>query len=76
MQFSLTFCTLFYMLSKHLEFLSFQTAHQIIPGIFLHLPLTFACTPASSQHSKASATFLGIVHDNGIAYLCYSVMQM
>ena len=80
MQFSLTFCTLFSMLSKHLEFLSFQTAHQIAPGIILHLPLSLACTPSFPQLIKASATFLGMVQEmplrlRNILHKCWVYLQ-
>uniref|UniRef100_A0A0V0GIA4 Putative ovule protein n=1 Tax=Solanum chacoense TaxID=4108 RepID=A0A0V0GIA4_SOLCH len=49
--------------SKHLEFLSFQIAHHIEAGIILHLVLSFARAPASSQLYNASVTLLGIVQD-------------
>ena len=63
MQLSFTLCTLFSMLSKHLEFLSFHIAHHIEAEISLHLPLSFSSTHASSQLFKASKTFPGIVQE-------------
>lgn len=57
-QFSLSLCTLFSMLSKHLEFPSFQADHHKVARIILHLSLFLACTRAFSQLFKASETFL------------------
>lgn len=66
-QFNLTFCILFSMLSKTLEFLSFHIAHHMLQGQF-SISLFFDCLPGSSQLWIASVIFAGMVHDKPLRF--------
>lgn len=61
MQFIFICWTVLLLFSKHLEFLSFQTVHQMDAGIILHLSPSPVSLPASSQLAKGDAMLSGII---------------